>query len=82
MLLTVPYPRFNLCKGLLVPLPKQCSPLNPLKGVVVLDRVDATLKGHADALHCFGAYYFGVLSAQSLGLSKVDRTGKFFIPLE
>jgi hypothetical protein len=67
---------------MLVSLPKQCPPLNPFKGIVVLGRVDATLKGHADALHCFDAYCFSALSAQSLVLSKVDRTGKFFIPLE
>jgi hypothetical protein len=64
-------------RGLLIPLPKQCPPFNSLKGVVVLGRVDTTLKGHAHVLHCFCA-----LSVQSLVLSKVDRTVKFFIPLK
>jgi hypothetical protein len=45
------------CKGLLFPLPNQCTPLNPRKRVVVLNMVECSFKSHAPALHCFGALF-------------------------
>lgn len=50
MWLAVPNP-FNPRKGLLFPLPLQCPPFYPCKGVVALGRVEGSLSSLAPVLH-------------------------------
>jgi hypothetical protein len=72
----ISHPFSTPAKWLLFPLLNQCPPLNPHKRVVVFDMVEDSFKGHASALHCFGA--LSTLCEPILGFVQGKEDQKFF----